>query len=68
MDRLYYSGFLGLLNTQEETDIYVNLRCMHIEKKSLTLFAGSGLLASSSMEEEWEETGHKLEVMLHIME
>ena len=41
---------------------------MHIEKKSLTLFAGSGLLASSSMEEEWEETGHKLEVMLHIME
>ncbi|NLX66204.1 MAG: isochorismate synthase [Bacteroidales bacterium] len=67
-NRLYYSGFLGLLNTQEETDIYVNLRCMHIEKKSLTLFAGSGLLASSSMEEEWEETGHKLEVMLHIME
>lgn len=67
-DRLYYTGFLGMLDTERETDIYVNLRCMHIEKNSLTLFAGSGLLASSSLEEEWEETEHKLEVMLNILE
>jgi isochorismate synthase len=29
---------------------------MKIEKSSLTLFAGGGLLASSTLEEEWEET------------
>ncbi|MDD4514601.1 isochorismate synthase [Massilibacteroides sp.] len=66
-DRLYYSGFLGLLDIDGETDIYVNLRCMLIEKSSLTLFAGGGLLASSSPEEEWEETEQKLQTMLGIL-
>lgn len=67
-DRLYYTGFLGMLDTNGETDIYVNLRCMHIEKNSLTLFAGSGLLASSSLDDEWEETDHKLRTMLDIVD
>lgn len=66
-DRLYYSGFLGMLDTKEKTDLYVNLRCMRIEKSSLTLFAGGGLLASSSEDEEWEETEHKLRTMLGIL-
>lgn len=66
-DRLYYSGFLGMLNAKKQTDIYVNLRCMHIEKSSLTLFAGGGLLASSSLDEEWEETEHKLKTMFGIL-
>ncbi|MDR2815474.1 MAG: isochorismate synthase [Proteiniphilum sp.] len=67
-DRLYYSGFLGMLDTEGETNIYVTLRCMYIEKKSLTLFAGSGLLASSSLDDEWEETEHKLQTMSDILE
>lgn len=66
-DRLYYTGFLGMLDTEGTTNIYVNLRCMHIEKNSLTLFAGSGLLASSSLDDEWEETEHKLRTMLDIV-
>lgn len=66
-DRLYYSGFLGMLDTEGETDLYVNLRCMYIEKNSLTLFAGGGLLASSSLDDEWEETEHKLKTMLDIL-
>lgn len=67
-DRQYYSGFLGMLNSEDETALYVNLRCMQIGKKSLTLFAGGGLLASSSLENEWEETEHKLKTMLNIVE
>lgn len=67
-DRQYYSGFLGMLDPEDETSLYVNLRCMRIGKKSLTLFAGGGLLASSSLENEWEETEHKLRTMLHIVE
>ncbi len=34
-DRRYYSGFLGMLDTNGETGIYVNLRCMQIEKNRL---------------------------------
>ncbi len=56
-----------MLNPEQETDIYVNLRCMKIEKSSLTLFAGGGLLASSTLEEEWEETQQKLKTMLGIL-
>ncbi len=36
-DRRYYSGFIGWLDPGGRTDIYVNLRCMHIEDKQLTL-------------------------------
>lgn len=66
-DRGYYSGFLGMLDTKGKTDLYVNLRCMRIEERSLTLFAGGGLLASSSADEEWEEREHKLHTMLAIL-
>jgi len=31
------------------------------------LFAGSGLLASSSLDDEWEETEQKLKTMLDII-
>ncbi len=67
-NRLYYTGFIGMLDRKGDTDMYVNLRCMLIEKKSLTLFAGSGLLASSSLEDEWEETEQKLKTMLDIID
>jgi len=65
-DRRYYSGFLGLLNSSGKSDLYVNLRCMSIGKDYLTLFAGGGLLASSTLEEEWKETEYKLRTMLTI--
>ena len=46
-NRLYYSGFIGWLNPSDKSDLYVNLRCMHIGEEQLTLYAGGGLLASS---------------------
>lgn len=66
-DRRYYTGFLGLLDPQAETHLYVNLRCMHIGKSSLTLYAGSGLLASSTCRDEWKETEQKLRTMASIV-
>lgn len=65
--RRYYSGFLGELNIKEKTKIYVNLRCMQIGKKSLTLFAGSGLLSSSNPNDEWNETEQKLKTMENLI-
>lgn len=66
-NRRYYTGFLGMLEPTGETNIYVNLRCMEIGESSLTLFAGSGLLASSTCKEEWRETEQKLKTMASII-
>ena len=66
-DRRYYTGFLGMLDREAETTLYVNLRCMQIGKNRLTLFAGSGLLASSSCREEWKETEQKIGTMGSII-
>ncbi|MCL1942946.1 MAG: isochorismate synthase [Candidatus Azobacteroides sp.] len=66
-DRRYYSGFIGQLNPEGKSDLYVNLRCMEIDDRCLTLYAGGGLLASSVLEEEWKETEEKLSTMQRII-
>lgn len=66
-DRRYYSGFIGWLNPEGRTDLYVNLRCMHIEDKILTLYAGGGLLSSSELNDEWQETEDKLQTMKALL-
>ncbi|MDP4203112.1 MAG: isochorismate synthase [Bacteroidota bacterium] len=66
-DREYYSGFTGYLSADNQTDLYVNLRCMKIEAGDLKLFAGGGLLPSSSRETEWKETEEKLKTMRGIL-
>lgn len=62
-DRKYYSGFIGWLDPEGQTDLYVNLRCMNIEDDRLVLYAGGGLLASSEVDDEWMETEKKLQTM-----
>lgn len=66
-DRRYYSGFIGWLDPDGRTDLYVNLRCMHIDRERLTLYAGGGLLASSELNDEWLETEKKLQTMKRII-
>jgi len=67
-DRRYYSGFIGRLHPEGQTDLYVNLRCMQIEDDRLKLYAGGGLLASSDLQEEWSEIEDKLQTMQRIIE
>lgn len=66
-DRSYYSGFIGWLDPEGQSDLYVNLRCMHIRPRHCTLYAGGGLLSSSSLEEEWQETQDKLQTMKWLL-
>lgn len=66
-NRKYYTGFLGMIDLENETNIYVNLRCMEIGKSLLTLFAGSGLVLSSTSKDEWKETEQKLKTMASIV-
>ncbi len=66
-DRRYYSGFIGWLDPDGKTDLYVNLRCMHIENGQLSFYAGGGLLASSELNDEWLETEKKLQTMKRLI-
>ena len=61
--RRYYSGFMGMLDPERETHLYVSLRCMNIEGSCCHLYAGGGLLKDSVLEQEWQETEAKLETM-----
>lgn len=66
-NRQYYSGFLGWLRPEGKTELYVNLRCLEAGEKILTLFAGSGLLTNSTVDEEWRETEEKMWTMKAIL-
>lgn len=67
-DRSYYSGFVGWLSPVGRTDLYVNLRCATMQDHCYTLFAGGGLLPSSCLQEEWQETNDKMQTMKKIIE
>jgi isochorismate synthase len=66
-NRSYYSGFLGPVNSQAGTHLFVNLRCMQLLKNEAVLYAGAGITGESSPEKEWQETEHKLQTMLKIL-
>ena len=67
-DREFYSGFLGPVNIDNESHIYVNLRCMQILKdKKAQLYAGAGVTADSIPEKEWEETEIKMNTLLNVI-
>lgn len=66
-DRSYYSGIIGWLDPQGHTTLYINLRCMHITGSYATLYAGGGILPSSEVTTEWEETKQKMDTMKRII-
>lgn len=70
-DRELYSGFLGPVNVNTEegstTDIFVHIRCMKLEGKLATLYAGAGLTEDSNPEREWQETEMKCQTLLKVM-
>lgn len=65
--RAYYSGFLGELNINNTTNLFVNLRCMQLENELVSLYVGGGITADSNPENEWEETVSKTEVMKKVL-
>lgn len=66
--RGYYSGFMGPLAINGETNLYVSLRCMRLADGFCVLYAGGGLLKDSVEEQEWDETEAKMETMMKVIE
>ena len=58
-DREFYSGFIGELNIDKQTDVFVNLRCMKINKNKANIFVGCGITRDSIAEKEFQETVNK---------
>ena len=66
-DREFYTGYLGEWKLGENTDVYVNLRCMKVHYNSVNLFVGGGITIDSDPEKEWEETVRKAETLGRIL-
>lgn len=64
-DRAYFSGYLGPVNIENNTNIFVNLRCMQlVEKGKALVYAGAGVTMDSQAEKEWQETELKMDTLL----
>lgn len=66
-DRSFYSGFLGPINFQDNSYLFVNLRCMQLFNEQAIVYAGAGVTLDSIPEQEWEETEFKLNTLLHVI-
>ncbi len=62
-DRSLFAGFIGPVNIEEETSIYVNLRTARLLDGAAILYAGAGVTEDSIPEKEWEETEMKCEII-----
>ena len=67
-DRAFYSGYLGPVNIENETNIFVNLRCMQLLSQKAMLYAGAGVTIDSDPEKEWQETEMKLQTLLNVLQ
>lgn len=66
-DRELYSGYLGPVNIQQNTELFVNLRCLQWKKSFAQLYAGAGVTIDSVAEKEWEETEMKMNTLLSVI-
>ena len=65
--REFYSGFLGPVNVQEESHIFVNLRTMKIQGNEATFYAGCGITEDSNPVKEWYETEMKIDTLAKVV-
>lgn len=59
-----YSGYLGPVNLNQQTNLFVNLRSLCITDNRINLFAGCGITADSDPEKEWKETEMKFKTII----
>jgi isochorismate synthase len=65
--RSLYSGYLGPVKIDQESSLFVNLRCMRFKNGTATLFAGAGITEDSDPQKEWDETEMKCETLLRVL-
>jgi isochorismate synthase len=58
-DRSCYTGYLGPVDIDGGSDLYVNLRTSQIIGDKIYLYVGGGIVGDSDPEAEWQETVEK---------
>ena len=66
-NREFYAGFLGPVNFDQSTDLFVNLRTLKIENGKARLFAGAGITENSIPEKELLETDLKIAILNNLL-
>lgn len=66
-NREFYTGFLGEIHRENNTELFVNLRCMNVRNNRVKLFVGGGITKDSIPEKEWEETVLKTNTIYSIL-
>ena len=66
-NRAYYTGFLGPINIEGKSNLFVNLRCLQLFKNQFALYSGAGITIASNAEKEWEETNNKMKTLMNVM-
>lgn len=57
-NRAFYTGYIGPMH-KNNTELYVNLRCVKIFQDEIALYVGGGVTAESNPEKEWIEMEKK---------
>ena len=65
--RSFYTGFLGEMNVNEKTELFVNLRCAEIQGDEVVIYVGGGVTADSNAQKEWEETYAKTQTIKKVL-
>ena len=66
-DRKYYTGFLGPMNIEDSSDLFVNLRSASFGDET-KLYVGGGIIKTSDEEKEWKESEQKSRTILDVVE
>lgn len=66
-ERGWYSGVVGCVNTNGDADLFVAIRSGVIRGNRATTFAGSGIVAGSDPDAEFEETNWKMGTMMDAL-
>lgn len=66
-DRFLYAGIIGLYS-EEQSRLFVNLRCAQLQHEKAYLYLGGGYTIDSIPDLEWEETENKSRTLLNCME
>ena len=66
-DRSFYSGYLGPVNVDQESGLFVNLRTLRLAHGAATFFAGAGITEDSDPQREWDETEMKCDTLLSVL-
>lgn len=66
-DRLLYSGYLGPINLEEATHLFVNLRTVQLQGTIARYYAGCGITEDSDPLKEWQETQMKCQTLQRVI-